>query len=114
MQQLQKTVDKLQLDQLQLQADVHQQNEFGQSQKQHQHSQRHFSPPPQVGSRRTPPLQNSSIAVNPAHPMAQVGAVMMSASTLVRPTSNQQQQKAPVHTYSTGGKNKFIKYFSLN
>uniref|UniRef100_A0A914L4K6 Arf-GAP domain-containing protein n=1 Tax=Meloidogyne incognita TaxID=6306 RepID=A0A914L4K6_MELIC len=51
----------------------------------------------QQTSTKTPPLQNSlSVSLNNA--TAQIGAVMMSASTLMRP--NQQQQKY-VHNYST-------------
>jgi hypothetical protein len=92
LQQIQKSIEQLQIEQMEIRQEMGQQK------------QQQIGPPSsntggQPSSQRqvTPPLQNSSLAVN----QPTVGAVMMSASTLIRPNQTKQQPGTVHHNYST-------------
>ncbi|CAK5090892.1 unnamed protein product [Meloidogyne enterolobii] len=92
--QMQRALERLEYDQTNIRQEMNEK-----LWKQYNQYNRSASPTQgQQTSTKTPPLQNSlSVSLNNA--TAQIGAVMMSASTLMRPT-HQQQQKY-VHNYST-------------
>lgn len=87
--QMQKSLERLEYDQTDIRQEI--------NEKLLKHYQYRSSSPTQgQNSNKTPPLQNSpSVSLNNA--TAQIGAVMMSASTLMRP-NNQQKY---IHNYST-------------